>query len=273
MQRAQACAGGARNIKIINIGLEPWEAVVMGLEVESVEESKRRKPVADYVLERDSRSESDDWETWLQTGRVELSAMTTPQFIEWLDQKMAKHGSGKLIPPPDVLTEELAESIDRKVRTAIAERILREAGFEDQVAAAIAAIKTRTPRPWGGTSSDCSTRSRTWNGATRSRRSCGSRQNRTAGTKSRLRSTATFRRAERSRHSRRRLAHECAGRAGGESEGAAVVDPAELARLGYKLNAEPDGQRRLPAAITEAVLTEGATGRPVQLRPNMVEVS
>jgi hypothetical protein len=114
----------------------------MGLEVENVEESKRRKAVADYVLERDSRSDSHTWETWLQTRRVELNAMTTPQFIEWLDQKMAEHGSGKLIPPPDVLTEELAERIDRKVRAATTERILREAGFEDQVAAAIAAIKT-----------------------------------------------------------------------------------------------------------------------------------
>jgi hypothetical protein len=108
-------ARGARKVTIINIGLEPWVAVVMGLEVESVEASKRRKPVADYVLERDSRSESDDWETWLQTRRVELNAMSTPKFIEWLDHKMAEHGSGKLIPPPHVLTKELAESIDREV--------------------------------------------------------------------------------------------------------------------------------------------------------------
>jgi hypothetical protein len=37
-----------------------------------------------------------DWEEWLQTHRVELNAMTTPQFIEWLDRKMAEHGDGKL---------------------------------------------------------------------------------------------------------------------------------------------------------------------------------
>ena len=36
---------------------------------------------------------------WLQTNRVELNAMTTPQLIEWLDEKMAEHGDGKLIPP------------------------------------------------------------------------------------------------------------------------------------------------------------------------------
>ena len=42
-------ARGARKIKIVNLGLEPWEAVAMGLEVEIVEAGDRRKPVADYV--------------------------------------------------------------------------------------------------------------------------------------------------------------------------------------------------------------------------------
>src|SRR5262249_34051956 len=61
-------ARGARKITIINLGLEPWEAVEMGLEVEEVEEKGRRKPVADYV--------PDEWADWLQTHRVELNAMT-----------------------------------------------------------------------------------------------------------------------------------------------------------------------------------------------------
>ena len=82
------------------------------------------------------------WETWLQTHRVELNAMTTPQLIEWLDEKMAEFGSGKLIPPKNVLEQDLADRIESKVRDAITERILREAKLDDQVAAAIAAIKT-----------------------------------------------------------------------------------------------------------------------------------
>ena len=45
-------ARGARKIKVVNLGLEPWEALAMGLEVEDVEEGKRYKPVADYVRER-----------------------------------------------------------------------------------------------------------------------------------------------------------------------------------------------------------------------------
>jgi hypothetical protein len=79
---------------------------------------------------------------WLQTQRIELNAMTTPQLIAWLDQKMADHGGGKLIPPGEVLEQELAERIEEKVREEITERILREADLDGQVADAVAAIKT-----------------------------------------------------------------------------------------------------------------------------------
>jgi hypothetical protein len=65
--------------------------------------------------------------------------MTTPQFLAWLDQKLA--ASGKLIPPPEVLEAELDQYIEARVRTSVTERILREAGLEAQVTAAIAAIK------------------------------------------------------------------------------------------------------------------------------------
>lgn len=130
-------ARGARKVRIINLGLEPWEAVAMGLEVETLEEAKRQKPVADYI-----REQGGNWEDWLQTNRVELNAMTTPQLITWLDQKMTEFGCGKLIPPPEVLEQELADRIKSKVRKAITERILREAKLDDQVAAAIASIKT-----------------------------------------------------------------------------------------------------------------------------------
>jgi hypothetical protein len=129
-------ARGARKIQIVNLGLEPWEAVAMGLEVENVDEGERRKPVADYVRERD---DGTDWEEWLQTKRVELNAMTTPEFIAWLDGKMA--GYEKLIPPHDVLSEELDARIEEKLRASITERILREANFEAQVADAIAATE------------------------------------------------------------------------------------------------------------------------------------
>ena len=129
-------ARGARKIRIINIGLEPWEAVEMGLEVETIEEKDRRKPVAEYIADH-----VGDWKGWLQTRRIELNAMTTPQLIEWLDQKMEAFGAGKLIPPAEVLEEDLAQRAKKKVRAEITERILREEDLDGQVAAAMAALE------------------------------------------------------------------------------------------------------------------------------------
>ena len=56
--------------------------------------------------------------------------MTTPQFIAWLDRKMAEHGDGKLIPPEEVVEAELEERVEAKCARAITERILREADVE-----------------------------------------------------------------------------------------------------------------------------------------------
>src|SRR5262249_17027977 len=75
---------GPRKVRIVNLGLEPWEAMAAGLEVEDVEAGDKHKPVADYVLER---ADGARWESWLQIHRVELNAMTTPEFIAWLDRK------------------------------------------------------------------------------------------------------------------------------------------------------------------------------------------
>jgi hypothetical protein len=141
--QAATRARRARKIQIANLGLEPWEAVAMGLEIEDVERGDKRKPVAEYVI---AREDGDYWEEWLQTHRVELNAMTTPEFIEWLDAKIAEHEDGKLIPPAKVLREKLDGELEARVRAILTERILREAGLEAQVSKTIDAIE----RPSGG---------------------------------------------------------------------------------------------------------------------------
>jgi len=129
-------ARGARKVDIVNLGLEPAEAQFIGLPAEVLESGKRNKPVAEYV--------APQWRDWLQTNRVELNAMPMPQFLAWLDGKMAKFGNGKLIPPEDVITEDLDDRIEQKVREALKEKILHEARFDEQVTAALAMIKRPT---------------------------------------------------------------------------------------------------------------------------------
>jgi hypothetical protein len=54
---------------------------------------------------------------------------------------MAEYGDDKLIPPQEAVATELEQRLDAKVRAAVMERILREAGYENQVAETLAGIK------------------------------------------------------------------------------------------------------------------------------------
>jgi hypothetical protein len=119
-----------RRFEVINIGLEPWEALAMRLEVEEVEEAERRKPVADYVLARGQR-----WADWLQRHRVELNAMTTPQLIAWLDSKMAEQGGKKVVPPEKIVELDFQSRLRDKAREAVINRVVREANVDARVEA------------------------------------------------------------------------------------------------------------------------------------------
>lgn len=117
----------SRRVEILNLGLEPDEAVAMQLEIESFGEKDKAVSVADYVQE--------PWRIWLQTKRVELNAMSSPQFLEWLDRKMVEQNSRKVIPPQDVLAARVEEAAEEAARAYLTERILREADVDAQVAA------------------------------------------------------------------------------------------------------------------------------------------
>ena len=146
----------------------------MGLQVERFSRGKNRAPVADYVLARTDRApDGSRWEDWLQTHRIELNAMPTPLFIAWLDRKMAQHGVLKLIPPTEVMAQELDERVEDKVRAAITERILREAAWtiRSSLPSPPSSPRSRAARSWPRASSACSSASKTGNGATTSMRS------------------------------------------------------------------------------------------------------
>jgi hypothetical protein len=137
--QAGASARPKRRVNIVNLGLEPDEALEMDLDPEPVKrkESKSGKvkqvPVGKYV--------APEWRKWLQRHRVELNAMTTPQFIEWLDRKMAPHNTGKVIPPIEVLRQHLADGVRANLEEKITAEILREGRFEQRVTEAAAALE------------------------------------------------------------------------------------------------------------------------------------
>lgn len=122
-----------RRVEVVNLGLEPWEAVRLGLQVESFTTKGTRKlPVARYVKDRDT-SRNERWESWLQGKRVELNAMTSPEFLAWLDKKMAPHGNEKIVPPEKIIERRLRETTRAKLRAALEKQILREADLEGRL--------------------------------------------------------------------------------------------------------------------------------------------
>lgn len=110
-----------RDVEVINLGLEPHEAIEMGLPVESVDPD-RRVPAADYLPQH--------WKDWLQTKRVELNAMTSPQFIGWLDSKLAEYDEGKVVPPSDVLASEVGGDLESIIRERADAAVREEVEFD-----------------------------------------------------------------------------------------------------------------------------------------------
>jgi hypothetical protein len=118
-------ARAARRVKIINLGLEPDEAREMGLPIERVKrQNPKEHPVADYVPYNDK--------LWLRHNRVELNAMTTRQFLEWLNRKFAQYG-GKVIPPEEVLRTQLEQNARRELTERFTEAALRRARIAERV--------------------------------------------------------------------------------------------------------------------------------------------
>jgi hypothetical protein len=125
-------ARAERKVKVVNLGLEPAEARRMGLAVETVHRDKKRKvPVADYVSDADRK--------WLQNNRVELNAMTTPEFIDWLERGIADYHEN-LVPPDAVLRDRLQADVRGLVKSQLTEQILRDAGLESRIDEAVARL-------------------------------------------------------------------------------------------------------------------------------------
>lgn len=128
-----------RRVKVENLGLEPWEAMAMGLPSEKVKRVRGRVPVAQYVRDRlrhrDKRASGEridweDWEEWLQTGRYELNAMMTSDLLRWLDGKMRNVTGGKVVPPESVLAARLHAATRDEIRSRLIAQAVAELDIE-----------------------------------------------------------------------------------------------------------------------------------------------
>ena len=138
-----------RKVEVINLGLDPWEAHDMGLQSEAfTRKAKGQAAVAEYVHRHDrfqgGGPDGESWAEWLQGNRYELNAMTSPQFLSWLDTKMVEHASydaddadgvlaragGKVVPPSDVLHTKFQEAARKAIRDRLVERAIKAYGVD-----------------------------------------------------------------------------------------------------------------------------------------------
>lgn len=124
----------ARKVQVTNLGLEPWEAKELGLLSENlVRKDDDDIAVAPYVRAYD-RVHGTSWRDWLQHSRYELNAMNSPQFLDWLDDKMASQ-AGKVVPPQDILVETFRTKTRENIRKILIDRLAKQHKVEDQVKA------------------------------------------------------------------------------------------------------------------------------------------
>lgn len=123
-------------VEVINLGLDPAEGREMGLQAEPVTPRKgkggrtKRIAVGRYVPQADSE--------WLQSRRIELNAMTTPQFLDWLTSKVEHHVrelriTSKVIPGPLVIDERFRAEVRTALTRRLEEEAIRNANIEGQV--------------------------------------------------------------------------------------------------------------------------------------------
>ncbi len=87
------------NVPIIDIGLRLVDVETMGLQSEPVEVkdwSKRRGTLARHGA-------TNDEITFIRDRRAELNAMTSRQFIDFIEAKLTMHGVAKVVPDAGII--------------------------------------------------------------------------------------------------------------------------------------------------------------------------
>jgi Protein of unknown function C-terminus (DUF2399) len=89
------------NLDFVDIGLRLDDVRELGLPSEPVALTASRETLAERLA---INGAADDEIAFLMTGqRVELNAMTSDQFIAFLERKLTEHGAAKVVPDSDTL--------------------------------------------------------------------------------------------------------------------------------------------------------------------------
>jgi hypothetical protein len=122
------------SIVVVDLGLSLADVEAMGLESECQHHPKANRSALIANLRENGASDAEiefmfqDFDATRSTRRVELNAMTSPQFISFVERKLKEHDVGKIVPDK----EELADAYRLFSRSHAAEHIVeRELGTLD----------------------------------------------------------------------------------------------------------------------------------------------
>jgi hypothetical protein len=99
----------------IDLGLRLDDVKALELEAEPVAVSKNWDKVS-ATLQRHGAKKDEI--AYLRNSRVELNAMTSPQLIEFIEGKLAKHGVKKLVPDEKTLQHHARRLIEQRLAAA-----------------------------------------------------------------------------------------------------------------------------------------------------------
>jgi hypothetical protein len=124
------------NITTIDLGLGLEDVKAMGLEFEYQHHPKGNKATLMANLRENGASEAEiafmfgDFDKLRSTRRVELNAMTSPQFVAFIERKLREVGVAKIVPDQDLLAKAFT-SMERGRRLEEAVADLDEIEMED----------------------------------------------------------------------------------------------------------------------------------------------
>ena len=115
-------------ITTIDLGLSLQDVIAMGLESEYQHHPKGNKAALIANLRENGATDEEiefmfrDFDRLRSTRRVELNAMTSPQFVAFIERKLREHGIAKVVPDEELLAKMYAGfEKGRRLKDAVSE--------------------------------------------------------------------------------------------------------------------------------------------------------
>ena len=141
------------DVPVVDIGLRLVDVEEMGLESEPTDVSGNWSK-REETLRRHGATPKEI--AFLESKRVELNAMTSRQFLDFIEAKLDEHGVEKLVPEDAILEQHARRLIEqrlaRKAIARVASKIAKEAASQklpsDLLARIGAALEEKPHLPW-----------------------------------------------------------------------------------------------------------------------------